>query len=231
MVMGADNPRVVVYEDGTAVFLKQSKASANYFYKKFSEAELSEFKKHLLPVIGLKGLKHFYSLRPNVTDQPEAMFYVKDGERDFVTRVYGLKAQGTRLPGYKVMPGDRKPDNPPVELLELHKYLCSVDYPDCKEWSPKYMEVMIWPYENATNASIIWPKDWPTLDSERSLKRRDSYSIFLDGSQLPNLQTFLQTRKEKGAVEIGGKKWAVSFRNVFPSEPIWRKALQGAQEK
>ena len=58
-----------------------------------------------------------------------------------------------------------------------------------------------------------------------------TYSIFLDGSVLPELQKFLRTQKEKGAVEIAGKKWAVSFRSVFPSEPVWRKALDRAQEK
>ena len=69
------------------------------------------------------------------------------------------------------------------------------------------------------------------MESKRSLMRGDSYSIFLDGSLLSELQKFLRTRKEKGAVEIGDKKWAVSFRPVFQSEPIWRKALESSQEK
>lgn len=29
----------------------------------------------------------------------------------------------------------------------------------------------------------------------------------------------------------GGKKWAVSIRYVFPSEPVWRKAFDGIYEK
>ena len=231
MVMGADTPRVAAYEDGTVIFLKRSKDGASYHCRKLSEAELSDFKQHLMPVVGLKHWKNFYSLRPNVTDQPEARFYVRDGVRELVTGVYGLTATVTKLPAYTVFSGGDKPDRVPDELLELHRYLCSVDYPDSKEWSPKYVEVMIWPYEYAPDASIIWPKDWPALDSERSLKRGSSYSIFLDGSALPELRKFLQTRKDKGAVEIGGKKWAVSVREVFPSEPVWRKAFQGAKEK
>ena len=159
------------------------------------------------------------------------MFYVRDGERELVTRVYGLKAPGTKLGDSYVRSGGRKQDNVPGELRELHNYLCSIEYHDSKEWSSKYVEVMIWPYEYAPDTSIVWPKDWPALDSDRSRKRGDSYSIFLDGTVLPELQRFLQTRKEKGAVEIGGKKWAVSFRPVFPSEPIWKKAFEGAKEK
>lgn len=231
MVMGADTPRIAVYEDGTVIFLKGSKDGASYYYTKLSETAFSGFKKRLTPVFGLKDWKYLYSLRPNVTDQPEAMFYVRAGERELATRVYGLKITGTKLPAYTVLPGGRKPDSVPDELLELHSYLSSVEYPDSKEWSPKYVEVMIWPYEYAPDASIIWPKDWPALDSEHSLKRGDSYSIFLDGSVLPALQKFLQAGKERGAVEIGGKKWALSYRRVFPSEPIWRKAFQNANEK
>jgi len=147
------------------------------------------------------------------------------------TRVYGLKVAGTRLPAYTVLPGNQKPDALPDELIELHKFLCTMDYSDSQKWTPRYLEVMIWPYEYAPEASIVWPKDWPGLDSKRSFKRGDSYSIFFDGSVLPELQKFLRTRKEKGAVEIGGKKWAVSIRSVFPNEPVLRKALEATMEK
>jgi hypothetical protein len=227
MVIGADSPRVAVYEDRVVIFFRKSKEGGTYHYRKLSEAEFSDIEKHLAPVVGLKELKHFYSLRPNVTDQPEAIFYA----RELVTRVYGLKAPGTKLGDSYVRSDGRKPDDVPDELRELHNYLCSRDYRDSKEWSPKYVEVMIWPYEYAPDASIVWPKEWPALNSDRARKRGDSYSIFLDGTVLPRLQRFLQTRKEKGAVEIRGKKWAVSFRAVFPSEPIWKKSFEGAKEK
>jgi len=231
MVMGADNPRFVVYEDGTAIFVKASKDGAKYFTKKFSEVELSEFEKHLSPVLDLKTPKHFYNLRPNVTDQPEAEFYIKDGGGELATRIYGLKSSGTNTFPYTITPGRHKPDEVPEALLVLHKYLCSIEYPDVTEWHPKYVEVMIWPYEYAPEASIIWPKSWPALDSERTVKRGDSYSIFLEGNIMQELQKFLRTEKEKGAVEIGGKKWAVSVRYVFPSEPVWRNALEQTHGK
>jgi len=229
MVMGADTPRVAVYEDGTVIFLKKSGRGAGYHRKDLSATELADFRNRLAPTAQLKDLKSFYNLRPHVTDQPEALFYFRDGDRELTTRVYGLKAPGTKLRAQTSFPEKQKADVAPDELLELHKFLCLLDYSESQEWAPRYLEVMIWPYEYAPEASIIWPKDWPGLDSKRSFKSGDSHSIFLDGSVLPELRKFLAARKERGAVEIGGKKWAVSFRSVFPSEPVWRKALKNAK--
>lgn len=230
MVMGADTPRVAAYEDGTVVFIRISGKNATYQSKNLSATELSNLKKQLAPTMALKNLKSFYNLRPYDTDQPEAMFYIRDGERELASRVYGLTAEGKRS-SHNVSQGKREADAVPDEIIELHKFLCAVDYPDSKEWTPRYLELMIWPYEYAPEASIKWPKDWPGLDSKRTFKRGDSYSIFLDGKVLPELLKFLKTRKEKGAVEIAGKKWAVSFRPVFPSEPAWRKTIEKPQEK
>lgn len=231
MVMGADTPRIAAYEDGSVIFLKKSGKSANYDRKDLSARELTDFKKRLTPIANLKDLKRSYNLLPRVTDQPKALFYFRDGDRELTTSVYGLKAAGSKLPAYTVLPGKQKPDAVPDELLELHQFLCAVDYSDSQKWTPRYLEVMVWPYEYAPDVSIVWPRDWPDLNSKRSFRYGDSYSIFLDGSNLPKLQKFLRTRKEKGAVEIGGKKWAVSFRAVFPSEPVWRKALESTEEK
>jgi hypothetical protein len=231
MVIDSDTPRVAVYEDGTVIFWKESSRNGNYRRKQLSPVELSEFKKQLAPVTTLKDLKQFYSLRPHVTDQPEARFYVGEGERQLVTTVYGLRATDTNSSAQNRFPDKSKPDDVPGQLLQLHRFLCSIDYRDSDEWTPRFVEVMIWPYEYAPDASIIWPKDWPDLNSNRAIKREDSYSIFLDGTMLPELQKFLKTRKVKGAVKIGGKKWAISCRPVFPSEPTWRKAFEGSQTK
>src|SRR5206468_11770666 len=59
MVMGADTPRVAVYEDGTVIFVKKSRKSASYHQKDLSATELSDFKKRLTPTADLKDLRHF----------------------------------------------------------------------------------------------------------------------------------------------------------------------------
>jgi hypothetical protein len=112
-------------------------------------------------------------------------------------------------------------------LLNLHQFLTQFDVPGAYEWEPAYIEVFIWPYEYAPEESIAWPNDWPGLNSEMTFPYGDSYSIFLEREKLSALKEFLGTRKERGAVEIEGKKWAAWWRPVFPSEPVWRRALTG----
>jgi len=168
-------------------------------------------------------LKRYYDLAPNVTDLPETKIYLSLEETEFVTCVYGLTVPDTDFPAY--------PDELPRTIRDLHSYLSSLDFADAKPWELPYVEVMIWGYDYAPDESIHWPKDWPGLDSPSSIKRGDAYSIFLPGKELLKLREFLKTRKEKGAVEIDGKKWAVSFRYTFPSEPIWFEAFQREPEK
>jgi hypothetical protein len=220
MVIGADTPRVALYDNGELIFVKKANDRLAYRHVTLAEDQLQAVRDRLKPVLALKGLKPHYNVRPDVTDQPEALFYFRDGTREVATSVYGLMAAETKLAGEATV------TTPPNALLELHKWLCDLDYPGSEEWSPKYVEVMLWDYSYAPDASIHWPKEWPSLKSDRAIKRGDSYSIFLDGASLPKLREFLGTRKAKGAVEIEGKKMAVSYRMIFPGEPAWFKALR-----
>jgi hypothetical protein len=146
------------------------------------------------------------------------------GADRFLSSIYGLSWPEERsVPGVKGRPKLSK------ETRSLLTTLARFTPPEMQEWKPRYIEAMVWPYEYAPDESIHWPKDWPGLSSESTIKRRDAYSIFLPGSQLPRITAFLATRKEKGAVEIDGKKWAVSVRSTFPSEPIWRKAFRAIE--
>jgi hypothetical protein len=108
----------------------------------------------------------------------------------------------------------------------LYEYLTHVRFSGSTPWTPGYIEVMIWPYEQAPEGVVHWPHRWPGLDSPNAMKRGDSYSIFLQGSELAQLRAFLRARDEDVAVEIGGKNWAVAYRFVFPSEPVWVEAFK-----
>ena len=230
-VIGSDTPRVAIYANGDVIFAKKVKDRLAYHQVTLDKDQLEKLREQLKPVLALKDLKPGYDIRPNVTDQPEAKLYFRDGEREVATSVYGLRAAGTKLPGFTEFPGGRKATVPPDELLKLHTWLCELDYPNSKEWTPKYVEVMVWDYSYAPDASILWPKDWPALNSDRAIKRGNSYSVFLDGSLLPKLREFLGTRKPKGAVEFGGKKMSASYRFTFPGERAWRKAFADAAEQ
>jgi hypothetical protein len=225
MVIGSETPKVAIYENGDVIFVKDVEGRLAYHYVALDKNQLESALAHSEPVVALKDLKPRYNIRPNVTDQPTAIFYTRSGERGIATSVYGLMDEPTELPGYTESARRVGPAIPPNELLKLHAWLSSLDYSGSREWKPKYVEVMFWDYSYAPEASIHWPKEWPSLESDRAIKRASAYSVYLDGSMLPKLRAFLATRNEKGAVEISGKKMAASYRFAFPGERIWRNAL------
>jgi hypothetical protein len=225
-VIGSDTPMVAIYDDGQIVYKKREKGKAStLLHKQLSREALAEIKRKLSSFGDYSTLKRHYDLMPNVTDQPEAEFYLSLGGKEFVTEVYGLAVPDAKLPAYTVFDRAEKPDKLPQAIKDLHTYLIGLDFADAKPWMPTYVEVMIWPYEYAPNESIHWPKDWPGLESPNTLHRGEAYSIFLPGQELPRLRAFLKTRREKGAIDIQGKKWAACFRFTFPSEPVWWQAL------
>jgi hypothetical protein len=229
MVIGADTPRVAVYENGEVVFVKKLKNRQVYHHVVLDKRALAQLRARLHSVLAQRSLKPSYSLAPNVTDQPEAKFYIRDDGREVATSVYGLVASGTKVSAHTTFPNGPKSVAPPEELLQLHKWFCGLDYPASKEWTPKYVEVMLWDYSYAPEQSIKWPKEWPALTSDRAIQHGDFYSVFLDGALLPKLQRFLGTQKEKGAVDVNGKKMSASYRYTFPSEPTWRNAFVAAE--
>jgi hypothetical protein len=226
MVIGADTPRLALYEDGTAICLEaRPNGPSTYLAAKFTPAKLDEVRQHILGLGSFAALKPRYELTPGVSDMPTAKFFLKLDGAQVVTEVYGLMAGDTALAGYTRSPSKRPPDNPPDSVISLHKYLAALRCVGGATWTPQYVEVMLWPYEYAPDESVAWPRDWPGLTSPDTLARGDAYSIYLPGTRLDELRRLLSTLKPKGALEVGGKKWAVSYRYAFPSEPVWRKAL------
>jgi len=227
MVIGSDTPIVAIYEDGLLIYLKKDKVKDPvYLYKHLSANELAGIKKRLSSFGEYSKLKSYYNLAPNVTDLPESKIYLSLGKKEFITRVYGLMRSGTKLPAYTAYRSEQKPDELPKPISDLHAYLASLVFEDARPWEPEYVEVMIWRFDHAFGKSIPWPKDWPGLESSNTLKRGNSYSIFLPGKELPTLRNLLKTLRETRAVEIDGKKWAISVRYTFPSEPVWFSAFR-----
>jgi len=227
MVIGADTPRLAVYDDGTQICLEtHDGAPPAYLAAKLSRAKLDEMRQHILGLGSFEGLKRQYDLT-RVTDQPTAKFFLNLSEQGPVTtEVYGLMTRGIRLPAYTTSPTKDTADRPPDSILLLHKYVTGLRCEGGTTWTPTAIEVMLWPYEYAPDESIAWPRDWPGLTSPDAVRRGDSYSIYLAGTKLDDLRQLLRARKPKGALALGGKKWAVSYRYVFPSEPVWSRAFR-----
>jgi hypothetical protein len=223
MVLGSDSPRVAIYENGDAVFVGGGEKDQGYWFKRLSAEEREHVMQRARAVFLGKDLKHRYDVRGG-TDQPMAKFYFNEAGSSVTTEVYGL---GCKPP--TPSPWDRHLEPPPQALLDLNRSLCALDFAGSEKWSPKYVEVMLWNYDYAPGASVPWPKDWPGLNSARTMRRGDSYSIFVDAAMLPQLKAFLSGVKEKSAIAIDGKKMSVSYRIPFPSEPVWRRAFESAE--
>jgi hypothetical protein len=219
MVIGSDTPSFVLYEDGQVIYRKISaKKEPRYLWKLLTADELQSLKVKLTSF----GPFHKGNNRINiaeVSDQPETKLYLDFEETKLVASIYGIKfVNVTRDEGRSKTPL-------PAELRKLYVFLSSLEFKDAREWTPKYIEAIAWNYDHAVDASVSWPKQWPGLNSPMTIKKSSTYSIFIQGAELKSVSTFLGTRKEKGAIEIDGKKFAVSVRRVFPSEPVWRKAF------
>jgi hypothetical protein len=222
-VIGSDTPRVAIYDDGTLIYLVRPKKERPYYNRAtLNKQELRElFEKMDVPNSFAK-LKSFYDIRPNVTDLPTIDFYYfADGQEKAVS-VYGFVPEGKKMPAYTVFPDETKPDDLPDAFKKAHSVLTSLSPTKSEKWIPEELELMIWPFDYAKE-SVAWPKGWPAISDPKTRKRNESYSLYMPGTKLDELRSFLNSNK--GAVELDGKKWALSFRFVFPGEAIWRKAL------
>jgi hypothetical protein len=224
-VLNADVPRVALYEDGTLIFLAGSGDGAEYRRAALSQPQLSGYRRQLAAAFALGESRFSYDMAPAASDMPETRIYVRDGARDVAIRVRGMRGCGSPRAGEAILPGLRGQRVPP-EVLRLHERLCGAAREPSSKWVPRYVEAMLIPYESAPEQSIVWPKGWPGLDSDRAVRRGDAYSIFMDGSTLDELHSFLEKRSERGAVEIGGRPWVVVVRPIFPGEPRWQRALR-----
>jgi hypothetical protein len=204
MVIGADTPAFALYEDGRAIF----RAGDGYRSVKLSPGELDRFLDALEPG-SLDRLAGGYTAT-EWTDQPHNLLLLYGGKQPVIISVYGSfddKEVRAKLP---------------PEIGALRDKLISFTDARASQWLPETVEVVIWPYEYAPEPSIVWPKRWPGLDAPTTQNRGESgFSLYVPSAEIEPLKAFLGSRKEKGAVEIGGKKWSASLRLPFPHERLW----------
>lgn len=212
LVAGSDMPRVAVYETGEVVFARVSGGSISYRRAVLDKTGMAELAGRTRAVLRRKDSRPLYDLLPGASGVSETRFYLREAGRENAIAVRGWDTNASTA----IIP---------AELARLRDWFLGFDAPEATAWKPKYIEVMFWPNPEATDESIAWPPEWPSPQSSRAIARGQMISIYLDGSALPVLRDFLYTQKPKGAVLVGGRKMAVDFRFVFPSEPMWRNAF------
>jgi hypothetical protein len=210
-VIGSDTPRLVLYDDGSLLLTQVKDQEAETWRAVLAEPERKALLARFRDGIAIADLQKYYAIA-QATDQPEARLYLDDGGKSFATAIYGL------APG-------RNPTGLPKTIQDLYLFLTAFDVATKEKWQPTYVEVMLWDYSYAPDRSVPWPERWPSLTSERAIKRRDDWSIFLDGGEYDAVLALMASRPEKGAIELGGRKWAIACRKTFPGEPAWRAAF------
>jgi hypothetical protein len=218
MVIGADTPRVVVFDDGTVIRRTPSKGASQRYLavSKLAASELNDLRSALRPSASFWDLKDQYNVAPNVTDMVTTELVVYSEGRFKRVEVYGYAPEEWKPPAFTMMPSKQIADALPAEFDRLCHLLVDLAPRDEVQWSPKYVEVMIWPYEYSPDKPLEWPSGWPGLTSPMAFQRGDSYSLIVPGSKLAALEAFVARRGERQAVRIGGKKWAIAYRPVMP---------------
>jgi hypothetical protein len=222
MVVGSDTPRFALYDDGYVIYAQQtSEDDYVHMVARLTPSQLAGVKAKLLAFTADPVPKQV-NLRPGWTDQPETHIALDVDGHKLVTYIYGGLGPVDELDTGTL----RKPDHAdplPAQVEGLIEYLSEFRVANAQPWVPEQLEVMLWDYSYAPEASIQWPSKWPGLSAPTTRKRGDAYSVFLPGTEEEALIALLATRNEKGAVEVDGKKWAVSYRRVFPR---WREAFR-----
>lgn len=202
-VIGSDSPRLALYDDGMIIF----RTSTGYRSARLSPQETATFQTDA-GIGALACERGNYSLT-NAYDQPMNYFFVGRGGDLARIGVYGR----IEAPAAKT--------SVPDAVRSAYNALRHYDRRDASQWLPEKIEVMLSPYERASEPSIVWPSKWPTTRSEGTLKRGDSFSVYVSAGDYDELVAFLKTRTMRGAVEMDGKKWAANIRLPFPEEGQW----------
>src|SRR5262249_47888752 len=150
-----------------------------------------------LDLPALESLNDSYSWS-SATDQPDNVF------------VFRIADKRKRISVYGNLRRSQPPAQPPApaKLYSTLQALVKYDAPASLEWTPDFIEVMVWPFDYAKGKPAIWPSKWPGLSDPTTVRRKSIISLFLPESQSKELSAFLKGLKPTQAVLIDNRKWA-----------------------
>jgi hypothetical protein len=221
MVIGADLPLVEVYADGTVLRADAGNTrDPGYLVSQLAPREMERLRESIGPTKELLALRDYYDSRPNVTDQPTTQLVLSAGETSKSVSVYGYALGTVDTPAYTVIAGGEKGDEVPREFDRVARLLAALAPRHELPWKPRYIEVMLWPYDHSPDLPMSWPADWPSVGSPLTFARGNSYSVVLPGSELARLRDYVERRGERQAVLWNGGKWSIGYRLVMPGSAL-----------
>lgn len=203
MVIGSDVPTFALYENGQIIYKSIENKKVKFYEVILTQTELQKV------IQSFKITDELYKLN-NIeasywTDQPTNVLILNIKMKK-VIRVYGrLKNDGEAR------------GKTPTEFLEVYDNIKNYKNPKAKEWLPKQIEVMFWDYNYAQNKRP-WIEGFPDLKSPTTIKINDElYSVLIDKRDFEKFRKYYSSMAANEAVEINGKKMAISYRLPFPN--------------
>jgi len=204
MVIGSDSPSFVLYENGLLIY---SEIIDRKLFRKlviFNQNEMNEFIEYLSIDESIYNLRNEI-ISSNWTDQPTNIIYLN------ITQLKKIMVYG------RIETNDEARKRTPVVFINLYDKIKHYRNENSLEWMPPKIEVMFWDYDYAPKKRK-WIEGFPDLNSPSTIKRGgDSYSVFIDGNEYETFINYLQKMGKKEAVEINGRKMAISYRIPFPN--------------
>jgi len=226
-VIGADIPRTEVFSDGTVIVMRAGAEGPELMTGHLSADELHDLRSRLGPTDRFLSLKESYDLAPGLSDLPTVeVVLTANGRRKRVT-AYGYLFEQSRVLGTTRVPTDAHADQLPPELDRVCRLLADLAVDHLAKWSPRYVEVMIWPYEYSPEEPVHWPREWPDLENGLSFQHGDLWSIILPGNEQDRLHRLVAGMRQKQAVCVDERKWAITYRPVMPGGR-WAKRINDA---
>jgi hypothetical protein len=207
MFMGAEGPLFILYNSGKVLFWK----NGAYNFTQLDEDEKSQIVTdlHLTDTLFNKS-RYFNATNPDpngeiiATDNPS---YTVSVNRDSLVRV--------SVYGYISSKEYRK--RFPSQILQIHDFILNFEPVRYYQWVPDKIEVMLSDYSNSPDIPIMWPANWPDLNSSDTRKHGENVtSVYLDKKYFGQLKRLMKKRKEKQAFEINGKKYFIGYRLPIP---------------
>lgn len=203
MSIGSDVASFALYEKGQIIYKTIENKKLKIYEVKLNQLEL----KKVIQTFSIPN--SIYYLEENIsasdgTDQPSNNLYLNITKKKLVS-VYGsLRKEDVRK-------------RTPKEFLLVYDNIKKYRNNSAKEWFPDKIEIIFWDYDYAPNKRK-WIKGFPDLNSKTTIKyNNDSYSVFIDKAKFDEFKKYYSKMGEKEAVEINGRKMAISYRLPFPN--------------
>lgn len=206
MVIGSDVPTFALYYNGQIIYKK----IVNKKWKYFEVTNDQETAQKIINTFGITD---------TLMNQPEFIEASTSSDQPMNSLLLNFDAlKQISVYGNIQTKESEARKQTPKEFLTVYDNIKNFEDNNALDWLPDNIEVMLTDYSHSQETPVQWPKNWPNLESESTLKRNESlYSLYLPNVNFEEFISLISKMKEKQAVEINGRKFSVSYRFPFPN--------------